>query len=768
MIGKIISHYKILEKLGEGGMGVVYRAHDTKLDRTVALKFLPPHLTISDEDKQRFIREAKAAAALNHPHICTIHSVDEYDGSTYAPKSGASVDKQQFIVMEYIDGVTLRARLETGPPYSPPLARGDVQGGLSVEQAINFSLQIAEALAEAHEKGIVHRDIKPENIMVDSKNRIKVMDFGLAKIKGSLNLTKTGTTVGTILYMSPEQIRGEPVDQRTDIWSLGVMLYEMLTGTLPFNGEYEHAVSYRILNEEPDYNSYQLSQVNAETRSVLQKALEKNIDHRYRTADEVLSAFRNLLETTRKSVNDANVSEPPAKRIAVLPIVNMSPDERDEYFSDGMTEELISMLSKIGGLRVIARTTSMQYKGTTKSIVEIAKQLNVGSLLEGSVRKSDKNVRISIQLIDTDTEEMLWSESYDRTLQDVFAIQSEIAHRVAEGLKIKLLPGEKTQIDKHQTENIDSYTLYLKGRYHWGKFTYEDVLKSIEYFKKAIKIDPEYAPGYAGLANSYSVLGLDFESPHSVFEKARDAALKAVEADPNLPQAYASVGAVLFFYDLEYGKAEQAFRKAISLNQSYEEAHELYAYYLSAMGRHDEAYKEIQTAINLDPLSLIINKDLGSYYFWDRQYEKAIEQFQKTIEMESRFFITYGELGWAYSGLGQYKEALDAFSKAVELSGGARSYDIAGVGYMYAQLGEHEKAREILSDLLKKSTQRFIGPEDIALVYAALGDHDTAFSYLEKALQEHGFYMCFIKVDHRFDILRYDPRFDEIVKKMGL
>jgi len=750
MTGQTISHYKILEKLGEGGMGIVYRAHDTKLDRTVALKFLPPHLTKSDEDKQRFIREAKAAAALNHPHICTIYSVEEHEGS-------------QFISMEYIDGVTLRQI-----KGSSPLTKGGLQGGLLVDTALSFALQIAEALSEAHEKGIVHRDIKPENIMVDSKNRIKVMDFGLAKIKGSLNLTKTGTTVGTILYMSPEQIRGEPVDQRTDIWSLGVMLYEMLTGTLPFNGEYEHAVSYRILNEEPDYNSHHLSQINADTRSVLHKALEKNIDRRYQTADEVLSAFRNLLETMRKSVNDANVSGSPTKRIAVLPILNMSPDVQDEYFSDGMTEELISMLSKIGGLRVIARTTSMQYKGTTKSIVEIGKQLNVGSLLEGSVRKSDKNVRVSIQLIDTDTEEMLWSESYDRTLQDVFAIQSDIAHRVAEGLKIKLLPGEKTQIDKLQTESIDSYTLYLKGRYHWGKFTYEDVLKSIDYFEQAITIDPEYALGYAGLANSYSVLGLDFESPHSVFGKARDAARKAVEADPTLPQAYASAGAVLFFYDLEYEKAEQAFRKAITLNQSYEEAHELYAYFLSAMGRHDEAYKEIQTAINLDPLSLIINKDMGSYYFWDRQYEKAIEQFQKTIEMEPRFFITYGELGWAYSGLGLHKEALDAFSKAVEISGGARSYDIAGMGFMYAKLGEHEKAREILSDLLKKSTQRFIGPEDIALVYAALGDHDTAFSYLEKSLQEHGFYMCFIKVDHRFDILRGDPRFDEIVKKMGL
>jgi len=752
MIGKTVSHYKILEKLGEGGMGVVYKALDTKLDRTVALKFLPSHLTASDEDKQRFIREAKAAAALNHPNICTIHSVDEYDGKS-------------FIVMEYIDGVTLREKM--GPLSSPPLPGGDVHGGLSVDLALYCTTQIAEALSEAHEKNIIHRDIKPDNIMVDSRDRIKVMDFGLAKLKGSMNLTKTGTTVGTILYMSPEQVRGEPIDQRTDIWSLGIMLYEMVSGKLPFYGEYEHAVSYRILNEEPDGNSDILSQFGNEGRLVILKCLEKNPEHRFQTITEVISALRKLQETSDKNVKTGDASEPPIKRIAVLPIVNMSPDEKDEYFSDGMTEELISMLSKISGLRVIARTTMMQYKSTMKSIGEIGKQLNVGSLLEGSVRKSDDNVRIAIQLIDTQTEETLWSESYDRTLRDVFSIQRDIAHQVAEELKIKLLPGEKTQIDKQLTDNIDSYTLYLKGKYHWNKFTYDDVLKSIGYYEQAINLDPLYALGYSGLANSYSVLGLDFDHPRKTFEKARVAARKAVEVDPALPEAHASVGAILFFYDREYRKAEDAFRQAIKLNQSYAEAHELYAYFLSAMGRHGEAFKEIQYAINLDPLSLIINKDLGSYYYWVRQYDIAIEQLQRTIDMEPNFFITYGELGWAYSGKGMYKEALDAFTKAVKISGGARSVDIAGMGYIYARMGEREKAQEILSNLVNQSTRRFIGPEDIALIFAALGDRDTAFSYMEKALREHGFYMCFIMVDHRFDLLRNDPRFDEIAQKMG-
>jgi eukaryotic-like serine/threonine-protein kinase len=750
MTGVTVSHYKILEKLGEGGMGIVYKAHDIKLDRTVALKFLPPHLTQSEEDKQRFIREAKAAAALNHPHICTIYSVEEHDDT-------------QFISMEYIDGVTLREKLEIGNLKSETPATDNRQ----LTTIIDYALQIAEALAEAHEKGIVHRDIKPENIMVDSKNRIKVMDFGLARIAGSLNLTQTGGTVGTILYMSPEQVRGELVDHRTDIWSLGVVMYEMLTGTLPFKGEYEHAVSYRILNEDPGHNPELLSQVGSDYRTVLLKFLEKEPNNRYQSSAEVLTVLQKLRVKSSPSSGTAGDSEPPTQRIAVLPVVNISPEIQDEYFADGMTEEIISMLSKIGDLRVIARTTSMQYKNTVKSIGEIGKQLKVDSLLEGSVRKSNDNIRISIQLIDAKTETTIWSDSYDRTLQDIFAIQRDIAHRVAEALKIKLLPGEETQIEKDRTDNIDSYTLYLKGKFHWNKFMYEDILKSIDYYERAIELDPKFALGYSGLANSYSVLGLDFDYPGKTFEKSRAAAQHAIEMDPLLPEALVSLGVVMFFYDRDYVNAEQKFRRAIELNQSYAEAHELYAYFLSAMGRHAEAFNEIQYAINLDPLSLIINKDLGSYYYWARQYEKAIDQFHKTIEMEPRFFVTYGELGWAYSGLGMQKEALDAFAKAVEISGGARSVDIAGMGYMYAQIGEGEKAHDILSDLLNQSTQRFIGPEDIALVYAALGDMDSAFTYLEKALDKHGFYMCFLKVDHRFDILRNDLRFDEIVEKMG-
>jgi eukaryotic-like serine/threonine-protein kinase len=731
-------------------MGIVYKAHDTKLDLFVALKFLPPQLSASEQDKARFIQEAKAAAALNHPNICTIYSVEEYEG-------------RQFISMEYIDGETLRQKSEIRDQRSGLPATENRQ----LTTIIDYSLQIAEALAEAHEKGIVHRDIKPENIMVDSKNRIKVMDFGLAKIKGSLNLTKTGSTIGTILYMSPEQIRGEYLDQKTDIWSLGIILYEMLSGTQPFNAEYEHAVSYKILNENPIVDSDLVSRVGDNGKGIILKFLEKNPEHRFQSMRAVVSALHELKETLEKPQKITTASDTRTQRIAVLPIVNMSPDEKDEYFSDGMTEEIISMLSRIGGLRVIARTTMMQYKNTVKSIGEIGKQLNVDSLLEGSVRKSNNNVRIAIQLIDTKTEETLWSESYDRMLQDVFTIQSDIAHQVAEGLKIKLLPGEKKQIDKKLTHNVDSYTLYLKGRYHWNKFTYEDVLKSIAYYEEAIKLDPEYALGYAGLSGAYGVLGLNFTNPGEAFPKGKDAARKAIEFDPTLPEAHAVQGAVLFFYDHDWINAEYEFRRAIELNQSSAEAHELYAYFLSAMNRHEEAFAEIKYALNLDPLSLIINKDLGSHYYWSRQYDKAIDQFQKTIDMEPRFFLSYGELGWAYSGKGMYKEALNAFAKAVELSGGARSVDIAGMGYIYARMGENDRAREVLSDLLQKSSERFISPEDIAVVSAALGDFRTAFSYMEKAIQERGFWTCFVMVDHRFDILRNDPRFDEIVKKMG-
>jgi eukaryotic-like serine/threonine-protein kinase len=740
MTGVTVSHYKILEKLGEGGMGIVYKAHDIKLDRTVALKFLPPHLTQSEEDKQRFIREAKAAAALNHPHICTIHSVDDHDGG-------------QFIVMEYVDGTTLRHQLETINAKS--------------ETAIDYALQIAEALAEAHEKGIVHRDIKPENIMVDSKNRIKVMDFGLARIAGSLNLTQTGSTVGTILYMSPEQVRGEQIDHRTDIWSLGVVMYEMLTGTLPFKGEYEHAVSYRILNEDPQDITKIASIPNPDIQEIIRKSLAKDPVKRFSNIGEMISELHKFRESLKKPAVVRNDNDSSTKRIAVLPIVNMSPDIQDEYFSDGMTEEIISMLSKISGLRVIARTTMMQYKSTTKSIGEIGRQLNVDSLLEGSVRKSSDNVRVSVQLIDSQTEETIWSERYDRSLKDVFAIQSDIAHQVAEGLKVKLLPQEQSRIDTYSTENIDSYTLYLKGRFHWNKFTYDGVMKSIEYFEEAIKYDPAYALGYVGLSAAYGVLGLNFSDPRAAFEKSKAAAQRALELDPLFPEAHGVRGAMYFFNDHDWNNAEQAFKHAIELNRSNAEAHELYAYFLSAMGRHDQALIEINYAINLDPLSLIINKDLGSHLYWNRRYDDAIEQFKKTIEMEPNFFLTHGELGWAYSGKGLYEKALSSFKEAIRISGGARSVDVAGMGYIYGRIGEHDKAREVLTDLLNQAKQRYISPEDIALVYAALNDFDNAFFFLNEAVNKRGFWTCFLMVDHRFDILRNDRRFQQIVDQMG-
>jgi eukaryotic-like serine/threonine-protein kinase len=753
-IGQRISHYEILEKLGEGGMGVVYKARDTKLDRTVALKFLPLHLTASEEDRQRFIREAKAAAALNHPHICTIHSVDEHEGN-------------QFIVMEYVDGVTLRARFKTGPPYNPPLARGDVQVGLSLHDAINLSLQIAEALAEAHEQGIVHRDIKPENIMVDSKNRIKVMDFGLAKIKGSMNLTKAGSTVGTILYMSPEQIRGEQVDNRSDIWSLGAVFYEMITGKVPFTGEYEHAVSYRILNEDPEDITSMVPPPNPHIQEIIRKSLAKDTGMRFSSMDEMIDNLKKVRESLKKPVVVRDDTDSSTKRIAVLPVVNMSPDKQDEYFSDGMTEEVISMLSKISGLRVIARTTMMQYKNTIKSIGEIGRQLNVDSLLEGSVRKSNENVRVSIQLIDTRTQETIWSEQYDRTLKDVFAIQSDIAHQVAEGLKVNLLPQEESRIGTYSTENTDSYSCYLKGRFHWNKFTYDGIMKSVEYFEEAIKLDPAYALGYVGLSAAYGVLGLNFSNPRAAFEKSTAAAQRALELDPLLPEAYGVSGAMYFFNDHDWNRAEEAFKRAIELNRSNAEAHELYAYFLSAIGRHDQALTEINYAMNLDPLSLIINKDLGSHFYWNRRYDDAIEQFRKAIDMEPNFFLAHGELGWAFCGKGLYEESLASFQEAARISGGARSVDIAGLGYTYGRMGELDKAREVLSGLLNQSKQRFISPEDIALVYAALGDFDNAFSYLNEALNKRGFWACFLMVDHRFDIMRHDPRFLQIVDRMG-
>ncbi len=469
MIGKTISHYHIIGQIGSGGMGVVYKAEDTKLKRTVALKFLPPELTRDPEAKARFIREAQAASTLDHPNICTIHEIDE------------TPEGQLFIVMACYEGKTLKEKIK--------------DEGLRIKEAVDITIQIAQGLEKAHEKGIIHRDIKPANIFITADGNVKILDFGLAKLAGQAQLTKDASTLGTVAYMSPEQISGENIDQRTDIWSLGVVLYEMLTGRSPFKGDYEQAIIYSILNEEPDSISSIRSDFPAELELVIQKAMHKDSMKRYRNVNELLID----LKTTKRNleVKWIDYLEKAVPSIAVLPFVNMSADPENEYFSEGMSEDIINALSKIKDFRVAARTSTFSFKGEKIDLHEIGRKLKVETVLEGSVRKAGNRMRITAQLINVQDGYHLWSEQYDRVVADVFDIQDEITLAIVDALKVELLAGENLAVTKRYTDNVEAYNLYSKGRYYWNKMNTESFRKAIDHFQKAIAIDPSYALAYA-------------------------------------------------------------------------------------------------------------------------------------------------------------------------------------------------------------------------------------------------------------------------------
>jgi serine/threonine protein kinase len=745
MIGKVVSHYKILDKLGEGGMGVVYKARDMKLDRDVALKFLPADLLETSEHITRFELEAKAISALNHPHIATIYDVDEAEGRKY-------------IVLEYLPGGTLKSKLRR-------LASDRKE--LPLSEVLGFAIQIAEALSHAHRHQIIHRDVKTDNLMLTEEGTVKLADFGLAKLRDSVRVTKTGGTLGTAGYMSPEQLRGEDVDERSDIFSFGVVLYEMITGRLPFQAEHEPAVFYRILHEDPAPMGSLRPTVPAGLEDIVKKALQKARDHRYERVEDLLLDLKAVRRGIEAGPSDSRPSQARATyRIAVLPFANISPDPQDEYFADGMTEELISTLSKIPGFRVIARTSVMQYKNTSKGIADIGRALKVETLLEGSVRKAATRLRITAQLIDVGTQEHLWSEDYDRELQDVFVIQSSVARQVAAALKVELLAGDTHGVEKRPARSLEAYTLYLKGRYCWNKFSEEGLQSGIRYFQQAIERDPTYALPYTGLAACYSVLGVNFAPPLEVFPRAKEALQRALDIDAELPEALVVRGSIKIFFDWDWGSAEQELKRALDINPNDATAHQLYAYCLELKGRASEALAEIQLARELDPLSLVINCDVGIRYYFARRYDLAIEQYRKTLEMEPDFPVAHIWLGRAYEQKGMYREAVAAYQKQLFILSG-NGERAAALGQAFAVSGITGVLQQQVNALKDLSAQRYVAPLDIASLYARLGEHDQAFEWLHKAVDER-FNLLWLRLDPRFDTLRSDARFAALLKKIGL
>ena len=739
MAARHISKYKIREKLGEGGMGVVYKAEDTRLKRTVALKFLHTDAFGSDEDKQRFVREAQIGAALDHPNICTVYEIDERDNEV-------------FIAVAYIEGVSLDEKIESGP--------------LDIAEAVRIALQIARGLSAAHDKGIVHRDIKSSNILLTNDGQVKITDFGLARVIGD-GETSGNVIAGSTAYMSPEQARAEAVDLRTDIWSLGVVLFEMLAGALPFRGDFEAALMYSILNEEPRHLSGLRPEIPIDLKRIVNKMLEKNRDDRYQTAGNVLSVLSEVRQALQTGGQPSRADAKPS--IAVLPFVDMSPDGDHEYFCDGIAEEITSALTKLEVLRVVARTSAFSFKGKNVGIPDIGRRLGVETLLEGSVRKAGNRLRIAVQLTNAEDGFDLWSEQYDREFEDIFAIQDEIRLAIVDQMKVTLLGDDRDELVKRHTVDPEAYSLYWKGRFFWNKRTEEGYRKGIEYFEQAIEQDPSYALAYVGIADCYDLLGwYDYLAPEDAFPKARTAAHKAMEMDDRLAEAQATAGWICVNFDWEWGCAESNYKQALELNPGYATVHQWYAEYLSYMGRHEEAIKHAEKAVELDPLSIIINCDLGQVLYYAREYDRAIEQLEKTLEMEPDFSISHYFLAFAYLQKRNHTEALKAAEKALELAGGEDPLNIAQLGLVHSFAGHADEACASLNKLNEMSGKRYVSPFCVALVHMGLGQIDEAFEWLNKAHEARDHWLETLKVHPVLDTLRMGPRYEELLGKMQL
>ena len=699
MIGETISHYRIEEKLGEGGMGVVYKAHDIKLDRTVALKFLPYHLTQSEEDKQRFIREAKAAAGLNHPHICTIHAVDENDGN-------------QFIVMEYVDGETLRQRSEIRDQKSEVSQHGTWNQELGT--AIDYALQIAEALQQAHKKDIVHRDIKPENIMITEDNRIKVMDFGLAKLKGDKNLTKSGSTVGTMAYMSPEQIQGQDVDHRADIFSFGVVLYEMLTGQTPFRGEHEAAMVYSIVNEEPEPVTKYISDVHPDMLRLIELALEKNPDDRYQTVDHIIGDMRHLKkkssqimktyqpgstdekpesvqQETHKISTSVTINIPALKSrpgiiivlgiivflsgllyllfspaapeespvedqsIAVLPLENLSPDPDDAYFADGVHEDIIIQLSQIGDIRTIARSSVLRYSPEDRNLQQVADDLEVGAVMEGNVRRAGDVIRVAVELIEPHSNETIWADSYERdNITELFDIQRAIAGEIASALEVSLTPDEQERLDERPTDVTEAYEFYLRGReYLFRPDVLEENFRNAEdLLKRALMFDPDFAHAHALLSRTYSRLKwFGYDTSSRIIELSRQHAERALDLNPNLSESHISMGYYYYHGHRRYDEALEHFNIARRLQPNNAEIISAIGFVKRRQGRLEDSIEIVHRAISLDPMSSWLHWIQGITYSYLREYEKAHSAYEASVSLSpdyniARIFNAENTIAW--------------------------------------------------------------------------------------------------------------------------